>query len=258
MRSNGAPLQHRVSAVICALNEEQNLVRVIPKIPRSVDEVILVDGHSTDRTVRLAREMMPNIVVLTQSGKGKGNALKCGFEAATGDVIVTLDADGSTDPSEVDRFIGVLLRGYDFAKGTRLANGRPPTMAPHRWIGNMLIVGFTNLLFGTRYTDMASGYNAFWRLCLERIHFSGDGYEDEPLLYTRAVKAKLKVVEIPCRYDSRIAGESKSPAFRQAWKSLKTVFREWLVRDNPELLGELQRQFQPIDRLVVSILNYLA
>ena len=195
--------------------------------------------------------------MLTQSGKGKGNALKCGFEASTGDIIVTLDADGSTDPAELSKFTEPLLQGYDFAKGTRLAQGRPPTMAFHRWIGNMLIVGFANLLFKTHYTDMCSGYNAFWRTCLNRLHFSGEGYEDEPLMYTRAVKAKLKVTEVPCRYNSRLVGESKSPALRQAWKSLKTIFREWLVQDNFELLDRFQRQFLPFETIVVRVLRYL-
>jgi len=243
--------------VVCTLDEEQNLPRVIPKIPKSVYEVILVDGHSTDRTIAVGREMMPSIVVLTQPGKGKGNALKCGFEAATGDIIVTLDADGSTDPSELNSFIEPLLRGYDFAKGTRLAKGRPPTMALHRWVGNLLIVGFMNLLFRTSFTDMTSGYNAFWRQCLGRLHFSGEAYEDEPLLYTRAVKSKLRITEVPCRYDSRIAGESKAPALRQAWKSLKTILRERLAWDNPDLMSRFGREFLPIEKLVVRILEYL-
>jgi glycosyltransferase involved in cell wall biosynthesis len=246
-----------VSAVICTLNEEKNLARVIPKIPKSVDQVILVDGHSTDGTVRIAREMMPNIVVLTQSGKGKGDALKCGFGASTGDIIVTLDADGSTDPSELNDFIEPLLRGYDFAKGTRLAKGRPPTMALHRWIGNLLIVRFMNLLFRTRFTDMTSGYNALWRECLKPLHFTGEGYEDEPLMYTRAVKAKLKIIEVRCNYGSRVAGESKAPAFRQAWKSLKTILRERLAWDNPDLMDRFEREFLPVEKLVVRILQYL-
>ena len=87
--------------------------------------------------------------------------------------------------------------------------------------------------------------------------FLGEGYEDEPLMYTRAVKAKLKVTEVPCRYNSRLVGESKSPALRQAWKSLKTIFREWLVQDNFELLDRFQRQFLPFETIVVRVLRYL-
>jgi glycosyltransferase involved in cell wall biosynthesis len=243
-------LQYRVTAIICALNEEQNLVRVIPKIPKFVDEVILVDGHSTDRTVQVAKELMSDIIVLTQPEKGKGDALRCGFNSATGDIIVTLDADGSTDPSEMFHFIEALLAGCDFAKGTRLVKGRPPTMQLHRWIGNIMIVGLANLLFGTRYTDICSGYNAFWRKCIGSMRLTGDGYEDEPLMIIRGTKAGLRIVECASHYDSRIAGESKAPALRQAWKSVKTIVRERLVWNNPVLLNRFQRRFNRLDILI--------
>ena len=256
--ANSSNPQHRVTVIICTLNEEQNIVRAIPKIPRFVEEVILVDGHSSDKTVEVARRLMPEITVLIQQGKGKGDALRHGFEAAKGDIIVTLDADGSTDPQEMSDFIRPLLNGYDFAKGTRLARGKPTTMKFDRWLGNILIVGFTNLLFGTKFTDMCSGYNAFWRKCLPAIHFTGDLYEDEPLMILRATKAGLRIVEVATKYDARILGESKSPALRQGWKSIKTSFRERLVWSyNPHLLKRFQIEFEPVDKLITKILGYL-
>jgi len=103
----------KITALICALNEEENLLHVLPKIPGWVDEILLVDGHSTDRTVEVARQLNPDVKVLYQPGKGKGDALKCGIKHATGDIIVTLDADGSTDPEEMPKFIEPLLDGYD-------------------------------------------------------------------------------------------------------------------------------------------------
>jgi len=256
-KTENSESEHHVTVIICALNEEKNLIQVIPKIPRFIDETILVDGHSVDQTVHVARQLMPDIIILTQSGKGKGDALRCGFEAATGDIVATLDADGSTDPKELENFMKPLLNTCDFAKGSRLKKGRPATMQLHRWIGNRIIVGFINLLFGTKYTDMCSGYNAFWRKCIESMHFHGDSYEDEPLMIVRATKAGLKIVEVPCKYDSRSIGESKSPAFRQAWKSLKTILRERLVWDNQNLLNRFQREFKWFDRLIIRILNCL-
>ena len=235
--------QYYVTVILCALNEEANLGQVIPKIPDFVDEVILVDGGSTNGTVHVAKESMPDIIVLTQSGKGKGDALRCGFEAVRGDIIATLDADGSTDPNELRNFIEPLLDGYDFAKGTRLAGGIPADMPLHRWIGNKTIVWLTNRLFNTRYTDMCSGYNAFWTRCIHLMHFKGDGYEDEPLMIVRATKAKLRIVEVPCKYYRRITGESKSPALRQAWKSLKTILRERLLWDNRDVLDRFRRKY---------------
>src|SRR5438477_4368808 len=85
----------RVSVVIPAINEATNLPYVLPRIPTWVSEVLLVDGRSTDGTVEVARKLLPDIRIVTQRGRGKGDALRCGFEAAAGDIIVMLDADGS-------------------------------------------------------------------------------------------------------------------------------------------------------------------
>src|SRR6266700_104390 len=97
-----------VSVVISALNEAQNLPYVLPYIPSIVSEVILVDGQSTDDTVAVAEQLMPSIRIVKQKGKGKGDALRIGFAACTGDIIVTLDADGSTNPREIPCFIEAL------------------------------------------------------------------------------------------------------------------------------------------------------
>src|SRR5436189_2468097 len=99
------PPHPRISVVIPALNEGPNLQHVLPYIPSFVEEVILVDGNSTDDTVSVARTLLPHILIIQQKGKGKGNALKEGFAACTGDIIVMMDADGSTDPKEIPRFI---------------------------------------------------------------------------------------------------------------------------------------------------------
>jgi glycosyltransferase involved in cell wall biosynthesis len=121
-----------VTVLICALNEEENLPHILPGIPPWVDEIILVDGHSTDRTVALAKEVRPEVKVLYQPGSGKGNALRHGVKEARGEIIVTIDADGETPPEEIGRFIVPLLEGNDFAKGSRLARGRPVRMPRYR------------------------------------------------------------------------------------------------------------------------------
>ena len=90
----------RVSVVIPTLNEADNLSHVFERLSTEVFEVILVDGNSTDGTVEIAKRLWPRLRVVTQTGTGKGNALTLGFWAATGDIIVMLDADGSTDPAE--------------------------------------------------------------------------------------------------------------------------------------------------------------
>ena len=154
-------IKPKVTVLICTLNEQATISYVLSKLPLGVHEVLLVDGHSTDDTVDIAHRVRPEIHVVYQLGKGKGDALKCGVQKATGDIIVTLDADGQTDPEEMPKFIEPLLSGYDWVKGSRLAYGRPPNKPWHRILGNWIITLTFNILFFRRYTDFCSGYNAF-------------------------------------------------------------------------------------------------
>ena len=106
-------------------------------MPSTVSEIVLVDGHSTDDTVSVAQQLLPGIRIIKQEGKGKGNALQAGFAACTGDIIVMLDADGSTDPNEIPRFVEVLMAGNDFAKGSRFKKGGGShDISPLRSAGN--------------------------------------------------------------------------------------------------------------------------
>src|SRR6202451_4581636 len=101
----------RVSVVIPTLNEARNLDHVFAALPPDLHEVILVDGHSVDGTPDVARRLRPDVRVLSQTRTGKGNALACGFAAATGDIIVMIDADGSTDRAEIRGLVEALASG---------------------------------------------------------------------------------------------------------------------------------------------------
>jgi len=92
-------------------------------IPEWVSEIVLVDGHSMDDTVAVAQKLHPAVRIVHQQGQGKGDALQAGFAAAEGEIIVMMDADGSTDGGEILRFVGALVTGADFAKGSRFASG---------------------------------------------------------------------------------------------------------------------------------------
>lgn len=216
----------KVTALICTLNEETNLPYVLPKIPEWVDEVLLVDGRSSDNTVELAKRLRPNIRILYQPGKGKGDALKYGCKHAQGDIVVTLDADGTTDPKEIPKFVEPLLKGYDFAKGTRFLHSHPLKMSLYRRFGNWVLVTTANVLHGTKYTDICSGYNAFWKEILERIELVSKGFELEQEMNVKIKKAGLKVIEIPCNDTGRLSGGSKVSTFKQGLKDLIIVFRE--------------------------------
>jgi glycosyltransferase involved in cell wall biosynthesis len=224
----------RISAVIPALNEAANLPHVLTRLPACVDEVLLVDGHSIDDTVAVAQAILPDVRVVVQNGRGKGNALACGFAAATGDIIVMLDADGSTDPAEIPAFVAPLLMGADFAKGSRFIDGgHSADITGLRRAGNRILGAIVNALYGTRYTDLCYGYNAFWRRCLPILHVTCDGFEVETLINVRIARGGLQTVEVPSREEERLHGASNLNAVRDGSRVLKTILRERIRRRLP-------------------------
>jgi glycosyltransferase involved in cell wall biosynthesis len=222
-------LDPRVSVVIPARNEARNLPFVLARLPTDLFEVILVDGHSDDNTVGVARTCRPDIRVVHQGGIGKGNALACGFAAARGDVIVTLDADGSAMPEEIPRFVEPLRQGADFAKGSRfLPGGGSADITALRRGGNFALVCLVNVLFRTRYTDLCYGFNAFWTHCLPKLEMNSDGFEVESLLNIRAARCHLKVAEVPSFEPGRLHGLSNLRAWSDGLRVLRTVLSEYL------------------------------
>jgi len=221
------PIAPTVSVVVPALNEAANLPFVLPRIPSDVHEVILVDGHSTDDTVAVARALLPSIRIVPQQGRGKGAALRTGFAAARGDIIVMLDSDGSTAPEEIPAFVNALVGGADFVKGSRfLSGGGTADMPYYRKLGNFVFVALVRLLFGGRYTDLCYGYNAFWRRVVPVLALDGDGFEIETMMNVRALRAGLRVGEVPSFESRRIHGESNLRTIPDGWRVLKTIFKE--------------------------------
>jgi len=219
--------QLTVSAVIPTLNEAANLPHVFARLPDCVDEVVIVDGHSTDDTVAVARALLPDAQVVIQAGRGKGDALQCGFAAANGDIIVMLDADGSTDPAEIPIYLQALLAGADFAKGSRFVEGGGTVdITLFRSIGNRFLNSIVNVLYHTQYTDLCYGYNAFWTDVLPMIDVTCDGFEVEALMNVRAVKAGLVVAEVPSVEYERLHGVSKLHPIRDGIRVLRTIVRE--------------------------------
>lgn len=236
-----APL---VTVVIPARNEARNLPHVLSGLPEDLHQVILVDGHSVDGTVAAAIRSRPDIHVVTQTRTGKGNALACGFAEATGDIIVMLDADGSSDPAEIPTFVDALLAGADLAKGTRFGGGGTSTdITRLRAAGNHGLNLLVNGLYGARHTDLCYGYMAFWRSALERLDLPavasdtsrstrssrplpGDGFEIETLLVLRAMAAGLTVVEVGSVERQRMYGASHLNAVRDGVRVVRTILEE--------------------------------
>ena len=214
----------KVSVVIPTLNEVQSLPWVIENLPEWVSELVIVDGLSTDRTENLARSLRPDVVVVHQYQRGKGAALRAGFAAASGDIVVMIDADGSTDPREMDRFVQALMDGADFVKGSRhMQDGGSADFTWLRAVGNRLFVVAANSLYGSKFTDLCYGYCAFWRSHVDKLGLTADGFEIETQLVLGALKAGLEIREVPSFELERRAGTSNLNAARDGLRVLRTM-----------------------------------
>jgi glycosyltransferase involved in cell wall biosynthesis len=232
---------NRVSVIIPARNEARNLPHVLESLPAGLHEVILVDGHSTDDTIEVARRIRPDVKIIQQTRRGKGNALACGFAALTGDMVVLLDADGSADPGEIPAFIAALTGGADFAKGSRfIRGGQSHDITRFRRLGNAGLNRLVNRFFGTSYTDLCYGYNAFLVSILPVLELPpvetaadsagemqwGDGFEIESLLTVRAAHANLAIVEVASVEQARLHGVSNLKAIPDGIRVLRTILAE--------------------------------
>jgi glycosyltransferase involved in cell wall biosynthesis len=258
----------RISVVIPALNEARNLPHVLDALPQGVHEVILVDGWSTDGTIAVARRCRPDIRIVQQTRKGKGNALACGFAEVTGDIVVMLDADGSADPAEIDAFVRALVDdGADFAKGTRFAGGGSShDITRFRRYGNLVLNLLVNVLFGAEYTDLCYGFNAFWTYLLPVLDLPetevagagpedmlwGDGFEVETLINIRAVAAGVKIVEVGSVERIRMHGTSNLNAVPDGLRVLRTTVRERRARAARAAAGGRLEQLRTGSRMMVT------
>jgi glycosyltransferase involved in cell wall biosynthesis len=225
-----------ISIVIPTLNEARNVPHIFRILPRDA-EIVLVDGRSTDGTEEVALALRPDCVVVHQTRKGKGNALAAGFAAATGDIIVMLDADGSADPAEIEDFVRALLDGADYAKGSRfIKGGGSSDITRLRARGNLGLSALVNILLRHRFTDLCYGYNAFWSYCLPVLDLHvgekggeqqwGDGFEVETLINIRAARGGLNIVEVPSYEHPRLMGVTNLNAFSDGIRVLRTIFVE--------------------------------
>ena len=219
-----------VSVVIPARNEERNIAWVLERLP-DVHEVILIDGCSTDATIEVARALRPGIIVLSDHERGKGDALRIGFNAATGHFVVMLDADGSMDPREIPRFVAALVDGNDVVKGSRLLpDGGSDDLSQLRSAGNRALCEMVNRLYGERFTDLCYGYFAFRRWCLPLMKLGTDGFEIETEIVVCSVKAGLRVAEVPSYELPRRHGASNLHALRDGVRVLSTLLHRRVSR----------------------------
>lgn len=243
------------AVVLPCYNEAKNLPQVLDSLPGFIDEVILVDGFSTDGSVACARGLRPDIKVVHQPAPGKGLAMVRGMLAATSDVVVFLDADGSMRGEEIFLFTEALAQGAELARGSRRRPGGGSS--DFTWLraaGNFLLTWLVNGLYGTHWTDLAYGYFAIrtdvaMTLDLESLVLAADspssprkpklfgplpyghGFEIESLVFCRAAKRGVTIAEVPSFEDKRRHGTSHLHAFRDGLRVAYTILHEKFTSD---------------------------
>ncbi len=248
------PAHPTVSLVIPTLNEAPNLPWVLRRIPPFIDQVVIVDGRSTDDTVKVARAVRPDALIVMEPAKGKGAAIRAGFAASTGDLIVMIDADGSMDPAEIGWYTSLLSNGFDFVKGSRkLTGGSSDDLTWLRSSGNRALTGLANLACHRHFSDLCYGYIGLRRQCLPLLQLCSDGFEIETELAVRAARTGLRIAEVPSHEFIRLSGDSNLRTFQDGWRVLRTLVREWTSWEPPtaggipEYVRQVRYNESPVD-----------
>jgi hypothetical protein len=215
-----------VSVVLPCLNEAASVARCVEYALRAIrgtgltGEVIVCDNGSTDGSAELA--LAAGATVVHESRRGYGSAYLRGFSAARGTFIVMGDADASYDFGEIPNLVTRLQDGYDYVVGSRFAGQILPGAMPwtHRYIGNPMLTGLLNRLFGTRLSDAHSGLRAMTRTAYDRLMLRCTGMELASEIAVRAAQTGLRAVEVPITYHPR-AGASKLRPLQDGWRHLR-------------------------------------
>lgn len=214
----------KISVIIPTLNEEKNLSRVLEELPDYVDEIIVVDGYSKDRTVEIAKDHGAKVIF---DEIGKGSALRKGMKKATGDIVIMMDADCSHVPTEIPLLVAGIKSGFDVCMGSRfIQGGGSDDITFLRKLGNKFFVFLVNLIWGMDYSDLCYGYRSFRRDCIEKLDLESDGFGIETEISIKAAKNKLRVLEVPSYEKARASGEGKLRTFRDGLEILKRILIE--------------------------------
>jgi glycosyltransferase involved in cell wall biosynthesis len=230
-RENQNSKNPRTTVIIPTLNEEKTIGHIIKALHRlGLRSILVIDGKSTDNTVKVAEDL--GVTILNQDGKGKGDALRKAFNHdGLNDWVVIMDADGSMNPGEISSFLGHLENGIDVVKASRfMPQGFSEDMTFSRRLGNAIFVLLVNMIWKTDYTDLCYGFAAFKKKAIQKLYpyLESRSFEIEAELFIKAKKLGLKIKEVPSVELRRKHGKSNLNAFKDGFLILKTIINEAL------------------------------
>jgi glycosyltransferase involved in cell wall biosynthesis len=214
----------KLSVIIPCYNEEDGVREVMGRIPKAVDEVVVVDNNCTDRTAEVASGLGARVVA--ESRRGYGAAYKAGLRAATGDVLITLDGDGTYPPEEIPRLVDTLLeKRWDFLSASRFPLSDRRAMGLSNQVGNWVLTAAAAVLFFQPIRDSQSGMWVFRRAVLDRMRLTSDGMAFSEEIKLEAVLRGCRFGEAHIPYGARI-GEVKLQKWRDGWENLTFLVRK--------------------------------
>lgn len=215
---------HRITVVMPCHNEEDGVRTVIEKMPAEVDEILVVDNASTDRTAEVARALGARVVF--EGRKGYGRAYRTGFEQARGDVIVTMDGDGTYPPESIPLLLHVLIEeNVDFMTARRWRSKSGEDKSPIRLLGNFVLSAGTMLLFWKLIIDSQSGMWVFKRSIFDKIRPASDGMAlSEEIKILAFSHPEIRCIEMPIYYGDRV-GVSKLNLWKDGFQNLLFLLR---------------------------------
>lgn len=213
----------KISLVLPCYNEEEGLRAIFKNDLSLIDEIIVVDNNSTDNTVEVAKNF--NCVVVEEKNPGYGAAYQSGFKKATGDIIIAMDGDGTYPIKAARDFAEKIIKdNVDFISGNRLKRGKPSSMSPLNYIGNLLLTFAVRIFFIKNIEDSQSGMWVLRRAVLDKLKLTSYGMAFSQEIKIEAVDKKFKFIEIPIEYNKRL-GQVKLNCFRDGFKNLMFLLK---------------------------------
>jgi len=218
--------KQKVSVIIPALNEEKTVAEVIAGAKPFCDEIIVVDGNSKDRTVKVAREA--GAIVVRDNGRGKGDGIRVGASKASSDILIFMDADGSHEPKDIPRMIEAIENGVDLVIGSRMTGGSDElhgTFSNYvRMVASGISVLIINFIYKQHLTDIQNGFRAIKKEVFFDIDTRANDFDIEQEITVRCLKKGYKVTEISSHEYARKAGTSNLSVPRKGHKFLLRLF----------------------------------